>query len=215
MNNFERSSVLLPIHIHTHTADSHHTYTLLYTIMVAQALWHLELAGGAEVPMLVRNDFVITNASLTDEVADVNARSVVKVAFEPKNPAELNGDDDDDEDDMSDDDDEDDLEGLTAEDLESDEEDDEAVKQFKQEMRAKIAALPALQNGESANEASATGIVGEDDDEDEEDDEDFSLSEEPVDIALCALTPGKIEQVQLNLIFNEEDVVVFKNTGKK
>jgi len=183
--------------------------------MVAQALWHLELAGGAEVPMLVRNDFVITNASLTDEVADVNARSVVKVAFEPKNPAELNGGDDEDEDDMSDSDDEDDLEGLTAEDLESDDEDDEAVKEFKQEMRAKIAALPAL-DGEKANEASAAGVTTEEDeDDDEEDDEDFSLSEEPVDIAICALTPGKIEQVQLNLTFNEEDVVVFKNTGKK
>jgi FK506-binding nuclear protein len=190
--------------------------------MVAQALWHLELAGGAEVPMLVRNDFVITNASLTDEVADVNARSVVKVAFEPKNPAELNGDDEDDED-MSDDDDEDDLEGLTPEDLESDEEDDEAVKEFKQEMRAKIsAAINGDKPKTKSNEVSASAIATEEDDDDEdedededEDDEDFSLSEEPVDIALCALTPGKIEQVQLNLVFNEEDVVVFKNTGKK
>jgi FK506-binding nuclear protein len=187
--------------------------------MVAQALWHLELAGGAEVPMLVRNDFVITNASLTDEVADVNARSVVKVAFEPKNPAELNGDDEDDED-MSDDDDEDDLEGLTPKDLESDEEDDEAVKEFKQEMRAKIsAAINGDKSKTKSNEVSASAIATEEDDDDEddeaEDDEDFSLSEEPVDIALCALTPGKIEQVQLNLVFNEEDVVVFKNTGKK
>lgn len=191
--------------------------------MVAQALWHLELAGGAEVPMLVRNDFVITNASLTDEVADVNARSVVKVAFEPKNPAELNGDDEDDED-MSDDEDEDDLEGLTPEDLESEDEDDEAVKEFKQEMRAKISAAIHGDKGKSkvkSNEVSASAIATEEDDDDEdeddedEDDEDFSLSEEPVDIALCALTPGKIEQVQLNLVFNEEDVVVFKNTGKK
>ena len=192
--------------------------------MVAQALWHLELAGGAEVPMLVRNDFVITNASLTDEVADVNARSVVKVAFEPKNPAELNGDDDEDDEDMSDDEDEDDLEGLTPEDLESDNEDDEAVKEFKQEMRAKISAAIHGDKSKSktktkSNEVSASAIATEEDDDDEddedEDDEDFSLSEEPVDIALCALTPGKIEQVQLNLIFNEEDVVVFKNTGKK
>ena len=187
--------------------------------MVAQALWHLELAGGAEVPMLVRNDFVITNASLTDEVTDVNARSVVKVAFEPKNPAELNGDDDEDMSD-EDDDDEDDLEGLTPEDLESDEEDDEAVKEFKQEMRAKIsAAINGDKPKTKSNEVSASAIATEEDDadedEDDEDDEDFSLSEEPVDIALCALTPGKIEQVQLNLVFNEEDVVVFKNTGKK
>lgn len=182
--------------------------------MVAQALWHLELAGGDEIPMLVRNDFQITNASLTETVADVNDRSVVKVAFEPRNPATLKGEDDDEEDS----DDEDDMEGLDPEDLESDEEDDEAVKEFKQEMRAKLAVLSSTGGSKKVNGAAAAAAAAEDDeevDEDEDDDEDFSISEEPVDIALCALTPGKIEQVQLNLIFNEDDVVVFKNTGKK
>jgi hypothetical protein len=182
--------------------------------MVAQALWHLELAGGDEIPMLVRNDFQITNASLTETVADVNDRSVVKVAFEPRNPATLKGEDDDDEEDS---DDEDDMEGLDPEDLESDEEDDEAVKEFKQEMRAKLAVLSSAGGSKKVNGAAAAAADEDEDevDEDEDDDEDFSISEEPVDIALCALTPGKIEQVQLNLIFNEDDVVVFKNTGKK
>ena len=180
--------------------------------MVAQALWHLELAGGDEIPMLVRNDFQITNASLTETVADVNDRSVVKVAFEPRNPATLKGEDDDEEDS----DDEDDMEGLDPEDLESDEEDDEAVKEFKQEMRAKLAIMSSAGGSKKVNGVAAAADEDDEDvDEDEEDDEDFSISEEPVDIALCALTPGKIEQVQLNLIFNEDDVVVFKNTGKK
>lgn len=53
---------------------------------------------------------------------------------------------------------------------------------------------------------------GDEDEEDSDDDsdEDFGEAEETV---LCALTPGKIEQAQLNLTFIQGEVVVFQASG--
>jgi hypothetical protein len=165
--------------------------------MIAEALWHLEIEAGAEVPVLFPRDIQITNAALTETIGDVNDRTVLKMKFSRPNPRELGRDDEDDSEYDSEDD--EDFDGLSPEDLESDEDDDEEVKALKAELKKTGAA-----------------VKGDDDEaSDDEDDEDFSDDEEPVDIALCALTPGKIEQVQLNLICNQDDVVLFRNLGKK
>lgn len=185
---------------------------LLHSKMITQALWHLEVPAGEEVPMLVRKDFQLTNAALTEEIGDINDRTVVKVMFQPTVPR----DDDDEDDDEFDSDDEDDidLDQLDEEDLASDADDDEELKALKRGLRAKKAT------GEAIEDEIVNGDVDEEedddeDDEDEDDEDDITIDEEPVDVAVCALTPGKIEQVQLNLVFNEDDVVVFKNLGKK
>lgn len=59
-------------------------------------------------------------------------------------------------------------------------------------------------------------VEGDDDDEDEEDDEDFDDEEEEIvtTTCLCSLTAGKIENVNLNVTFVEEDAIMFEVTGK-
>lgn len=138
---------------------------------------------------MVARDFKITNAALGEEIVDENGRSVVKITHQPVNPREL-ADDSDSDDEFSDD-----------EDLEDDEEVD-------------MEALKAAINGKKGKKADAADEEEDDEEEDEEEDEDFEADAQTTAV-LCSLIPGKIEQAQLNLVFVEDEVVMFEVTGKK
>lgn len=67
------------------------------------------------------------------------------------------------------------------------------------------------EDSEEGDGEDAEGLDADGDDSDlDSDDEDFEPLEETV---LCALTPGRIEQAQLNLTFIQGEVVVFETVG--
>ncbi|BEJ12223.1 hypothetical protein CspHIS471_0206830 [Cutaneotrichosporon sp. HIS471] len=143
-------------------------------------LWSLTLMPGERVPIYIRRDFQITNAALGEELADENARTVVKVTHSPI-PINLGMMDSDDGEDFDDD-------MVVGSD---DESDDEIPEEDSAE-------------GDDADE------MDEDDSDIDSDEDDFDQLEESV---ICALTPGRIEQAQLNLTFIQGEVVVFETVG--
>ncbi|CAK9784564.1 hypothetical protein CC85DRAFT_283016 [Cutaneotrichosporon oleaginosum] len=149
-------------------------------------LWSLTLEPGVPVPIYVRRDFQLTNAALAEELDSETARTVVKVTHSPIPQHIFDSDDEDDEYD------EDDM--VVGSDEESDE-DDELDEDEDDEM-------------------------GEDEDEDDEDDSEGSEGSDDDDfedvaeeIVLCALTPGRIEQAQLNITFIEGELVILQTNG--
>jgi FK506-binding nuclear protein len=139
---------------------------------------------GEPVPVYIRRDFQITNAALGEELADESARTVVKVTHSPI-PLNMMGDSDDEDydDDM-----------VVGSDEESDEDEEMEGEEDEEES----------EEGDEEEEGDS------DDDSEDDSEDDFGEAEETV---LCALTPGKIEQAQLNLTFIQGEVVVFQVSG--
>lgn len=160
----------------------------------------ITLLPGDKYPLYIRNDFQITNAALPEDLANPNGRSVVKVTYQPINPALLADDSD------SEIDSDDEISFPDEDEFELDEE--EGFKEVAKKGEKKVKANGVKPEEEEEDE--------EDDDEEEsEDDDDFSDEEPEVTNVLCALTAGKIEQAQLNLTFTEGDAVIFEVTGEK
>jgi FK506-binding nuclear protein len=143
----------------------------------------LTLVPGEKYPIYVRNDFQITNAALSEELASKDGRSVLKVTHVPVNPAMY--DDSDSELDSD--------EEFGDEDVPEEDEFELDVEEGFKEVE-KSAKKGKKVNGDVSMEA-------EDEEEEESDeDEDFSDDEEEVTNVICALTAGRVSQLSLRSV---------------
>lgn len=156
---------------------------------------HLAIPPKSEQALHIRNDIQITNASFAPILADATpetGRTVITIKFEAVNPRVFDSDTESDSDD---------------EEISEDEDDEED--------------LPEEAKGAAVAKASAAGkakaAVGGEDDSDSEDSVDLGEIEQPVELALAALSPGRIEGINLNVVLTKygDEVVLFQNHGPK